>query len=54
MEQCLEYEIELLRESMIAAASELGLNAIETIECSRRLDNLMNQYDALAGLKKSI
>ncbi|MEK4406705.1 MULTISPECIES: aspartyl-phosphate phosphatase Spo0E family protein [Sporosarcina] len=49
MEWTLEEEIELLREEMMKAATEKGLTAAETIEFSRRLDNLMDQY---AGLKK--
>jgi len=49
LEWTLEEEIELLREEMMKAATEKGLTAAETIEFSRRLDNLMDQY---AGLKK--
>ena len=49
LEWNLEEEIELLREEMMNAANKKGLTAAETIEFSRRLDNLMDKY---VGLKK--
>jgi len=50
LEWNLEEEIELLREEMMKEANKKGLTAAETLEFSRRLDNLMDKY---AGLKKS-
>ena len=47
LERSLEEEIEWMREAMVEAAGKAGLTADETIEFSRRLDSLMNQYDAL-------
>ena len=38
-------EIELMRELMINTARKKGLNASETIEVSKMLDALMNQFD---------
>jgi len=49
LEWNLEEEIELLREEMMKEANKKGLTAAETLEFSRRLDNLMDKY---AGLKK--
>ena len=37
-------EIERTREMMIATASSKGLGASETIEISRKLDALLNDY----------
>ena len=45
MELSLEEEIELMREAMVGAAAKDGLTADETIEFSRKLDNLINQFD---------
>ena len=53
MELNLEEEIELLREEMMNTANKKGLTAAETIEFSRRLDNLMDQYQ-YAGLTKRL
>lgn len=47
MEWSLEEEIELLREKMMDAAIKKGLTAAETITFSRKLDNLMDQYEEL-------
>lgn len=47
MEWNLEEEIELLREEMMDAAIKKGLTAAETIKFSRKLDNLMDQYEEL-------
>jgi hypothetical protein len=47
LEWNLENEIESLREEMITAATKEGITADETIGFSRRLDNLMNQYEEL-------
>ena len=44
LELSLEEEIELMREAMVGAADKDGLTADETIEFSRKLDNLINQY----------
>jgi hypothetical protein len=41
----LEEEIELMREAMVEAAVKEGLTADETIEFSRKLDSLINQFD---------
>jgi hypothetical protein len=43
----LEVEIELLREEMMNVANNKGLIADETIGVSRKLDNLMDQYEEL-------
>ncbi|MEK5040885.1 aspartyl-phosphate phosphatase Spo0E family protein [Sporosarcina sp. FSL K6-3457] len=45
MERSLEEEIELMREAMMDAADKDGLTADETIEFSRKLDSLINQFD---------
>lgn len=45
LELSLEEEIELMREAMVGAADKDGLTADETIEFSRKLDNLINQFD---------
>lgn len=45
MEWNLEEKIELLRVEMINAANTKGLTADETIGASRKLDNLMDQYE---------
>ncbi|WP_203246057.1 Spo0E family sporulation regulatory protein-aspartic acid phosphatase [Sporosarcina beigongshangi] len=45
MEPSLEEEIEMLREAMMGAADKEGLTADETLEFSRKLDSLMNQFD---------
>lgn len=45
LEPSLEEEIELMREAMVGAAEKEGLTADETIEFSRKLDNLINQFD---------
>ena len=50
MEGNLEERIELLREKMMNAANTRGLTDAETVEFSRMLDNLMDQY---GGQKKS-
>ena len=42
----LEEEIELLREAMMDAASKEGLTANITMEFSRKLDCLINEYEA--------
>ena len=47
LEWNLEEEIELLREKMMDAAIKKGLTAAETIKFSRKLDNLMDQYEEL-------
>ncbi len=47
MDWSLEKEIELLREEMMNVAINKGLIADETIGVSRKLDNLMDQYDEL-------
>lgn len=45
LERSLEEEIELMREAMVDAADKDGLTSEETIEFSRKLDSLINQYD---------
>lgn len=45
LERSLEEEIELMREAMMDAADKDGLTADETIEFSRKLDSLINQFD---------
>ncbi len=45
LELSLEEEIELMREAMVDAADRDGLTADATIEFSRKLDNLINQFD---------
>ena len=45
LEPNLEEEIERMREAMMDAAGKDGLTADETIEFSRKLDNLINQFD---------
>lgn len=47
MEWKLEKEIELVREEMMNAATKKGLIADETLEFSRKLDDLMDQYEEL-------
>lgn len=47
MEWNLEEEIELIREKMMNAAAKKGLTDNETMSFSRKLDNLMNQYEEL-------
>ena len=42
-----ENEIEKNRKLMIAIASSTGLNSNETLEISRQLDTLINQYESL-------
>lgn len=41
----MEEKIEQIRELMIKTALEKGLGASETIELSKDLDELINQYD---------
>lgn len=45
LESDLEEEIEMMREAMMGAADKEGLIADETLELSRKLDSLMNQFD---------
>ena len=40
----MEDEIEFTREEMMAAASREGLTGKETVELSRKLDKLLNQF----------
>ena len=40
-----EVEIELVRQQLIRAAQQNGMHAEETIELSRQLDSLINEYD---------
>jgi hypothetical protein len=47
LEWSLEEEIELLREEMMNVAINKGLIADETIGVSRKLDNLIDQYEEL-------
>lgn len=47
MDWSLEEEIELLREEMMNVAINKGLIADETIGVSRKLDNLIDQYEEL-------
>lgn len=47
MQLNLEEEMELLRKKMMDAAIKKGLTAAETINFSRKLDDLMNQYEEL-------
>ena len=47
MEWNLEEKIELLRIEMMNVANKKGLTADETIGASRKLDNLMDQYEEL-------
>jgi hypothetical protein len=42
----LEDEIEVVRQQMIDAANSEGLSGDVTIELSRKLDELINYYDA--------
>ena len=41
-----EKEIEKTRKLMIDIASSTGLNSSETLEISRKLDALINQYES--------
>ena len=41
----MEKEIEKTRKLMINIASSTGLNSNETLEISRKLDTLINQYE---------
>lgn len=45
MDDSLYDEIEYVREVMIETASKKGMNAKETIEISRKLDELLTQLD---------
>lgn len=40
-----EKEIEMTRKLMIDIASSTGLNSKETLEVSRKLDDLINHYE---------
>ncbi len=42
--------IEILRRSMIEVAIDKGFSSTESIEISRELDNLLNQYEKTKGL----
>lgn len=42
--------IESLRRNMIEVANEKGFSSNESIEISRKLDNLLNQYEKTKGL----
>ncbi|WP_440895161.1 Spo0E family sporulation regulatory protein-aspartic acid phosphatase [Amphibacillus sp. Q70] len=42
--------IEHLRRSMIEVAIDKGLSSSESIEISRELDDLLNQYEKIKGL----
>lgn len=42
----LEEKIELARKEMIDVVERHGLTSEETVECSRKLDNLINRFDA--------
>lgn len=48
----MQKKIELTRELMINTALVKGLNARETIEISRNLDALMNQYDTFVSQER--
>ena len=43
----MENEIEKTRKLMISIASSTGLNSNETLEISRQLDTLINQYESI-------
>ena len=47
-----ENEIEKTRKLMIAIASSTGLNSNETLEISRKLDTLINQYESIKPFRK--
>lgn len=42
--------IEILRRSMIEVAVDKGFSSTESIEISRELDNLLNQYEKTKGI----
>ncbi|MDY0395009.1 Spo0E family sporulation regulatory protein-aspartic acid phosphatase [Virgibacillus halophilus] len=44
MPKVLLKEIEICRKEMIALANEHGLNSESVIHCSKKLDDLLNQY----------
>ena len=48
----MENEIEKTRKLMIAIASSTGLNSNETLEISRKLDTLINQYESIKSFSK--
>lgn len=45
MKDSLEDKIESTRAAMVYAAIKEGLSAAETIELSRKLDGLLNEFD---------
>lgn len=49
----LREKIEFMRELMVNTATKKGLNASETIEVSRKLDALMNQYDISVSQRRN-
>lgn len=49
----MEDEIERTRELMMETASSKGLESSETIDISRRLDVLLNDYGSGAGAGRS-
>jgi len=44
-------KIEQLRQSMIEVAIKKGLSSHESIEISRELDDLLNQYEKIKKIK---
>lgn len=46
LKNLLQERIEEVREAMIQTAHQKGLQSIETVELSRQLDVLMNEYEA--------
>ncbi|MFJ7932969.1 aspartyl-phosphate phosphatase Spo0E family protein [Sporosarcina sp. NPDC096371] len=45
MERNVKDEIELMRKAMVETAEKHGLTAEKTIAFSRKLDNLINEYN---------
>lgn len=43
--EALGIQIEVLRQELIDLAQRMGLTAVEVVEKSQKLDNILNEYD---------
>ncbi|SDM15542.1 Spo0E like sporulation regulatory protein [Paenibacillus sp. OK060] len=43
--EALRIQIEELRKELIELAERMGLTAVEVVEKSQKLDNVLNEYD---------
>ncbi|WP_144509451.1 aspartyl-phosphate phosphatase Spo0E family protein [Bacillus sp. FJAT-22090] len=51
MEKSILMQMESTREKMVLAANEKGVSHQETIELSKELDRLLNEYQSMKNLK---